>query len=181
MMRRLFILPALFFAVLLVFGCQPSSTADTTSTLTTTKTAAVGNKVGNLAPDFQLQDLEGNTVSLSGLKGSPVILNFWRRGCTYCIREFPYLQEIHQTKSPPLVLLSINIRDAPAKVAEIMIYNELSFPALLDTDGNVSLDYGVSGIPITFFIDKDGIIQAVRLGSFSNSAEIEDYLDRIMP
>lgn len=78
-------------------------------------------------------------------------------------------------------MLAINIREAPAKAAEVMIYNNLSFPALLDTDGNVSLDYGVSGIPITFFIDKNGIIQAIRLGSFNNSAEIEDYLDRIMP
>ena len=62
-----------------------------------------------------------------------------------------------------------------------MIDNNLSFPALLDTDGNVSLDYGVSGIPVTFFIDKDGIIQATRLGSFSSADEIEDYLNLIMP
>jgi peroxiredoxin len=62
-----------------------------------------------------------------------------------------------------------------------MIDNNLSFPALLDTDGNVSLDYGVSGIPVTFFIDKDGIIQATRLGSFSSADEIEDYLNPIMP
>ncbi len=79
------------------------------------------------------------------------------------------------------MLLSINLRETPSKVEEIMIDNNLSFPALLDTDGNVSLDYGVSGIPITFFIDKDGIIQATRLGSFSSADEIEDYLNPIMP
>jgi cytochrome oxidase Cu insertion factor (SCO1/SenC/PrrC family) len=72
MMRKLFILPALLVAMLLVFGCQQSSTTTSPTTI------VVGNEVGNLAPDFQLQDLEGNTFILSSLKGSPVIINFWR-------------------------------------------------------------------------------------------------------
>ena len=74
MMRKLFILFSLLIAVLLVFGCQQPSTNDTTSPTT----HVVGNQVGNLAPDFQLQDIEGNTVTLSSLRGSPVVLNFWR-------------------------------------------------------------------------------------------------------
>jgi cytochrome oxidase Cu insertion factor (SCO1/SenC/PrrC family) len=73
MMRKLFIFTLLLIAMLLVFSCQQSSTNDVTS-----PTAhVVGNQPGNLAPDFNLQDLDGNTVSLSDFKGSPVLLSFW--------------------------------------------------------------------------------------------------------
>ena len=69
-------------AMLLFLGCQQSSTntSPTTTNTTTTSPIApiVGNKIYDLAPDFQLQDLEGNTVSLSDFRGSPVIINFWR-------------------------------------------------------------------------------------------------------
>jgi len=69
-------------SLLLVFSCQSSTnTSPATSGNITTNSPAtivVGNKVGNLAPDFQLQNLEGNTVSLSDLRGSPVVINFWK-------------------------------------------------------------------------------------------------------
>jgi peroxiredoxin len=68
-----------------------------------------------------------------------------------------------------------------ATVADFIEENDYSFPALLDTDDNVSLDYGVSGIPVTFFIDKAGIIRAKKIGGFLNTTEIENYLGTIMP
>ena len=71
MMRKLFVLPLFLVAMLLFLGCQSSINTSPT-------TPVVGNKVGNIAPDFQLQELGGNTVSLSGFSGSPVIINFWR-------------------------------------------------------------------------------------------------------
>ena len=74
--------------MLLILGCQQSSTTTitntdtttvtTTTTSTVTLTLTVGNKLYDLAPDFQLQDLEGNTVSLSDFRGSPVLVTFWR-------------------------------------------------------------------------------------------------------
>jgi cytochrome oxidase Cu insertion factor (SCO1/SenC/PrrC family) len=79
MTKKIFILPLLLIAILLVFGCQQTSATDTTDPTTTiTTTPAIGNKVGNLAPDFQLQDLEGNTIPLNDLMGGPVVINFWR-------------------------------------------------------------------------------------------------------
>lgn len=188
MIRKLFILPALFFAMLIVFGCQQSSITDTTTPTTTSPTTTsptthvVGNQVGNIAPDFQLQDIEGNTITLSSLRGSPVVLNFWATWCGPCRHEMPFLQQIYdEWLGQGLVLLAINLRETPSEVRQFMQDNGLFFPALLDANSAISLEYEVTGIPVTFFIDKDGIIQAKRLGSFSSVAEIEDYLNLIMP
>lgn len=139
-------------------------------------------EVGNLAPDFQLQDIEGQTVILSNLRGNPVILNFWATWCGWCVVEMPYLQEIFSDwQDKGLVILAINKGETHAEAQEFMEINSLSFTALLDTDEAVSLKYGVSGIPVTIFIDKDGIIKENRLGAFSSTAEIESYLEKIIP
>ena len=84
-------------------------------------------------------------------------------------------------KSPPLILLTINITESLETVTDFIEENDYSFPALLDTVNAVSLVYGVSGIPVTFFIDKDGIIRAKKIGGFLNTIEIYSYLGTIMP
>ena len=63
----------------------------------------------------------------------------------------------------------------------MMESNYLSFPVLLDTNQKVALEYNIRGIPTTFFIDKDGIIQIVKVGAFLSTAEIEKNLKKIMP
>jgi thiol-disulfide isomerase/thioredoxin len=139
-----------------------------------------GIETGNPAPDFQLQDIEGQTVTLSSLRDSPVILNFWASWCAPCEHEMPFLQQIYEDwHSKGVILLTINLRETHSVVTQYMQSNGLSFPVLFDTDGSVGLDYNVTGIPTTFFIDKDGIIQARKLGSFNSVADIESYLVEI--
>ena len=183
MIRKIFVFLLLLITMLLVLSCQQSSKTNTATTTTTSLTThVVGNEVGNLAPEFNLKDLDGNTVSLSEFKGSPVVLNFWATWCGPCRHEMPFLQQIYEEwLDQGLVLLAINLRETTSEVRQFMQSNDLFFLALLDSNSAVSLEYEVTGIPITFFIDKDGIIQAKRLGSFSSAAEIEDYLDLIIP
>ena len=141
-----------------------------------------GATVGNIAPDFTLADLDGDTVNLSDLRGIPVMLNFWATWCGPCRNEMPYIQEIYeQWQDRGLVIFAINEGEDFPKVYQFMQSNNLSFPVLLDTNGNVSSKYEIRGIPTTLFIDEDGIIQGRRIGSFANSAEIEKYLDLIIP
>ena len=168
MLKKLTVILVMMIALLLMIaGCQPSSALTTGI---------------SPAPDFALQDLKGQTVTLSSLRGSPVMLNFWATWCGYCVWEMPYIQQIYEERQDMgLVILAINKRETHAKVQEFMEGNSLSFTAPLDTDGAISLKYNVSGIPVTFFIDKDGIIQARKLGAFRNTAEIENYLNLIMP
>ena len=147
-----------------------------------TGSASSGAQVGNLAPDFELRDLDGKTVSLRGLRGSPVLLNFWATWCPPCRAEMPYLQQIYeQWTSQGLVLLTINLMESSSEVRGFMQSNGLSFPVLLDSTGSVGTKYNVSGIPTTFFIDKDGIIQEMKVGGFRSKEEIGGYLDEIVP
>ena len=184
-MRNIIILVLIISLLLVIFinGCSPSSeTNNETSTATSSVNTIIGTRVGNLAPDFQLQDIEGETVTLSGLRGNPVILNFWATWCGWCVVEMPYLQEIFSDwQDEGLVMLAINKGETYSEAQEFMESNNLSFTALLDTDEAVSLMYGVSGIPITIFIDKDGIIQGNRLGAFLSKDDIESYIVKIIP
>jgi len=94
----------------------------------------------------------------------------------------PYIQEIYEEWSGKgLVVLAINIGENPSKVGEFMESFFLSFPVLLDEDSKVSNEYNVRAIPTTFFIDKNGIIQVTKIGSFQSTAEIEKYLSQITP
>jgi len=141
-----------------------------------------GTRVGNLAPDFQLQNLDGQSISLSSLQGKPVLLNFWATRCPPCVSEMPYLQEIYNEWSETeLVLLAIDIGESSTKVKEFMQSHNLSLPVLLDTNQSVALEYNIRYIPTTFSIDKKGIIQAVKVGAFSSKAEIAGVLTKIIP
>ncbi len=134
-----------------------------------------------LAPDFQLPNLEGQTISLSDLKGKPVLLNFWSTRCNPCVAEMPYLQEIYDEWSGKgLMLLAINGGESSSTVKGFMQNHNLSLPVLLDTELVAFQRYNIVGIPTTFFIDKDGVIQEKIIGAFPNKAEIEKRLSKIV-
>jgi peroxiredoxin len=137
--------------------------------------------IGKPAPDFTLPDLDGESVSLSDLKGSPVVVNFWNTGCPPCREEMPYLEAVYnENKDSVLVLLTINIGQNASTVADYLEENNLTLPVLLDSDGAVTQHYGISGIPTTFFIDKDGILKVKVIGGFPSKAAIESRLSEIM-
>jgi len=138
---------------------------------------------GGFAPDFQLQRLDGETISLVDLRGRPVMLNFWASWCDPCRAEMPLIQEIFESKEwsdKGLVILAVNIGESAATAEEFMVDNDLSFSVLLDTSQDVARDYNIRGIPTTFFIDKDGIIKDVKIGVITGRAEWEERLSKIV-
>ena len=143
---------------------------------------APGPRVGKPAPDFQFQTSDGQSSSLSNLRGKPVLINFWATRCAPCVYEMPLLQEIHDEWSEKgLVLLAVNIGESSSQVNEFMQALGLTFPAALDSDGDIAQKYNLIGIPSSFFVDKDGVIQAMRIGAFRNKTEIVDSLSKITP
>jgi thiol-disulfide isomerase/thioredoxin len=131
------------------------------------------------APDFQLKSLAGSTVSLSALRGRPVLLNFWATWCGPCRFEMPFLQQLSDDarwQARGLVLLAVNLEESEADVRKFMADNALSFTVLLDTAGKAGRLYNISAIPTTYIIDKDGIIKNSRRGAFADKAQIEQML-----
>lgn len=154
---------------LVIAGCSSSAPAE-------------GIKVGKPAPDFQLQSLDGQAVSLSDFRGKGVLLNFWASWCGPCRYEMPFLQRVYEEWSDQgLVILSVNIGESQPKVKEFMESFNLSFLTLLDTSEEVALKYNIRAIPSTFFIDKDGIIQDLKVGAFSSEAQLVNRLSKITP
>ena len=95
--------------VVLVIGCQRSQEPSNGASPQNYESAQVGNR----APDFELNNLEGQLVSLGDLRGKPVLINFWATWCPPCRAEMPYLQQIYEEWSDKgLVLLAINIGES---------------------------------------------------------------------
>jgi len=138
--------------------------------------------VGKVAPDFKLQSLNAQSISLSSLRGKPVLINFWAIWCAPCRDEMPYIQQVYdEWHTKKLVVLAINIGGIPSQVEEFMQIQGLSLPVLLDQGGSVAQKYNVFSIPTTFFIDKNGIIYDKIIGAFQNRAQIEQRLSKIIP
>lgn len=131
---------------------------------------------GKPAPDFQLQNLDGQTVALSSLRGKPVMLNFWATGCPPCRTEMPFIQEVFEDeewRGQGLVILAINLGEPHSTVKKFMEDNGLSFTVLLDSELDVAEIYNVSYIPLTYFIDKNGIMKDRKIGAFADKADID--------
>jgi peroxiredoxin len=146
----------------------------------TTACQSGATEVGKPAPDFQLNTLDEQTVSLSEFRGEPVLVNFWTTWCGPCNTELPFIQQIYEEwQGKGLVVLAINIGESPSDVAEFIQGQGLSFPILLDTNTNTARGYDIQEIPTTFFIDKDGIIQHIKFGAFHSQEEIESILNQL--
>ncbi|MDD5591606.1 MAG: redoxin domain-containing protein [Dehalococcoidales bacterium] len=169
MLKRLLITTsAIFIPILLVYGCVGNQEGHSLA------------MVGEPAPNFILPDLNGQSVSLSDFDGKPVLINFWNTGCPPCRKEMPYLQEIYDYDIyHELILLTINIGESATKVQGFLEDNHLSLPVLLDSDGAVTMKYGMPGIPTTFFVDREGILRDKVIGGFPNKSSIESRLSKI--
>lgn len=133
-------------------------------------------KVGQLAPDFTLQTLGGTTVRLSQWRSRPVIINFWATWCVACRAESTLLERTYQQKATQgLVVLGVNVtqEDTLASVRNYVTTSALTFPITLDSHGAVTDAYHVPGLPVTFFIDAQGIIRNVIVGQMHNVDLIE--------
>jgi peroxiredoxin len=131
---------------------------------------------GKPAPDFNLPGLDGQVVSLSNFRGRPVMLNFWASWCDPCKLEMPFIQGIFEDEEfagEELVVLTVNIGESAETARKFAENYRLSFPVLLDGDGEVASIYDVRGIPATFFVGENGIIEDMKIGTFTSKAEIE--------
>ena len=138
-------------------------------------------EAGDMARNFQLQDLAGNTVGLEDFRGQPVLVNFWATWCAPCRLEMPALQAAQEAyQEEGLVVLAVNDQQAPEEVTRFVEELDLSLTTLVDEEGIVSELYNVFNFPTTYFIDGDGVVTAVHRGLLAES-QIEAYLSHTIP
>ncbi len=121
--------------------------------------------VGKPAPDFSLIDRQGKTWTLSELKGQVVFVNFWATWCAPCREEMPAMQELHEElPKDRFKMLAILNKDEPALADSFAAKLGLSMPILDDQANTVGVKYGLTGVPETFIINKEGIVVRKFIG-----------------
>lgn len=135
-------------------------------------------KPGTIAPDFSLLDMQDSMLKLSAEKGNPVVLNFWSINCAPCIEEIPLLQEMTDRSPNGLVVLAVNMEDPENRIESFIKSNKITYTVLQDSDGKISNLYHVAAYPVTYFIDRDGIIQDQHTGQMTSEI-LPSYLKKI--
>ncbi|GAB3042840.1 redoxin domain-containing protein [Virgibacillus ainsalahensis] len=135
-----------------------------------------GLEIGNTAPDFELTTTDGETVKLSDFRGERVMLNFWATWCPPCKEELPAMQEFYEDKD--VAILAINLTDTEINQKDIPKMTDefgLTFPILLDNQGEVSTLYRIKPIPTSYMIDSEGVIQYKAFGALDYELMVEEF------
>ncbi len=121
---------------------------------------------GNIpAPDFELQDTEGNTHRLSDYRGKPVIINFWTTWCPPCREEIPSMNRAwRELADEDVVILGVNMGEDEDTIFIFTADYPADFPLLLDQDGAVIAEWPVKGLPTTYVVAPDGTIAYRAIG-----------------
>lgn len=130
------------------------------------------------APEFALPDLDGGQVSLDALAGQPVVLHFWGSWCEPCDFQLELLAAAHK-KFPEVTFLGVLFRDDPGEARRFAQDHDADWPILVDPGEQAAADYGVEGVPLTFFIDRDGQITGSMVNEYARP-QLERQIRRIL-
>ena len=138
-----------------------------------------GLDVGNLAPDFILQSLNGNNVQLSSFRGKKaVVVNFWATWCPPCREEMPAFEDMFVRNKDNLEVLGVNLQESERAINNFLLEIPVTYTLLLDPDAEVKENYNIFTQPVTYFVDKDGIIVDKKFGPLT-PGEIEDKFGKL--
>ncbi|MBI3044889.1 MAG: TlpA family protein disulfide reductase [Betaproteobacteria bacterium] len=113
------------------------------------------------APDFTLPAPDGRKVSLRAFRGKVVFLNFWATWCESCREEMPSMERLYREfKGKGLEIVAVNVKDKRRDALAFVKELKLSYPILMDPEGEVGLLYGAFGLPVTYLIDRKGVVLA---------------------
>lgn len=138
---------------------------------------------GFLAPNFTLDRLNGDKVTLSELRGKIVVVNLWATWCLPCRQETPALEKAYeQYKDSGVVILGVDLtsQDLVSDVKSFVQEFKLTYPILLDRDANVGNLYQLKGIPTTVFISREGIIRTVVVGGPMSETFIRSKIEALL-
>jgi len=137
--------------------------------------------VGKPASSFKLTAFDGKPVALESLRGQVVVVNFWASWCyPACYEEAPSLERAWKTyKDRGLMVVGVNFQDKDEPAKRFLTQFGHTFPNAPDPSGRVSVDYGVYGVPETYFIDKKGRVRFKQVGPVSDEM-LKQQIERLL-
>lgn len=138
-------------------------------------------QLGEAATDFALTDVSGKEVRLSALRGHPILLTFWASWCEPCKAEMPEIQKAYERhKDRGFVVLAVNFGEKSEKAKTFTEARGLSFPVLVDRRANVASQYSVVSLPVSLFIDSEGVVRERVFGGTLTAGTIDQILQRLL-
>ena len=137
----------------------------------------------SLAPDFTVYDLDGNAHKLSDFQGKPVLLNFWASWCGPCQMEMPDFQDYYEKFGEQVHFVIVNLTDGQQETVEsasaFIEEKGYTFPVYYDTDIDAAAKYGVSAVPVSYFINAEGRFVAWAQGAM-DADMLQQAMDRLL-
>lgn len=128
-------------------------------------------RVGQQAPNFEFKSIiNSEMITLSEHLGKPVVINFWASWCPPCREESELLEKTYKEFiGQKIQFIGINIQDTEIEAKNYIAQYDITYPNGMDLDGRISIDYGIIGLPVTFFINEQGIVNTRWVGAISES------------
>lgn len=137
---------------------------------------SVGIQKWEIAPNFELTTLDGETVSLHDYRGKKVFINFWATWCPPCRAEMPDMEKLYKSRED-IEILAVNLTSSEQNeevVGEFVEDFGLTFPILMDRNADVSTMFQVSAYPTSYMIDSEGRIQSVVIGAMNYDLMLQE-------
>ncbi|MFD1031616.1 TlpA family protein disulfide reductase [Metaplanococcus flavidus] len=154
----------------------PGNSSDNPQSADSGEAVETGLAVGETAPDFTLQTLDGEEASLSDFRGKPVFVNFWATWCPPCRAEMPDMEKLYGNMD--IEVLAVNLTDTEKSEGDVASFVEetaLTFPILMDTEGELSSAYNVKAYPTSYLIDGDGMISFIAYGAMNYNQMVQEF------
>ena len=137
-------------------------------------------RVGKPAEPFTLSLFDGGEFVLAEQRGRPVVINFWASWCPPCREEALHLESVWRLYGEvDVAFVGVNIQDTEEEAAAYLAEFGVTYPNGMDVDGRITVDYGVIGLPVTFFVDRDGTVRRRWVGSIGE-AELLARVDELV-
>ncbi len=130
-------------------------------------------KIGGPAPNFTLRRIDaGGKLDLASLRGKPVVINFWASWCVPCKGEAAMLEQAwNQYKSQGVVFVGVDYHDVTSDARTFMSHHGITYPIVQDGSGSIGDRYGLTGVPETYFVDRQGRLVGTHIvGTITNQA-----------
>jgi cytochrome c biogenesis protein CcmG, thiol:disulfide interchange protein DsbE len=131
------------------------------------------------APSFAIQLFDGGTFDLSTMQGKPVLVNFWASWCIPCEDEAPTLERVSRAYRDRIAFIGVDVQDTDASAKEFVRRFGVSYPNGPDPSGSISVEYGMSGVPESYFVDRDGKIVRKWQGPLDDQ-RLRAFLDELL-